>query len=196
MQLVAAFVEYLITGAISLIWLVPLLAVLQPHLPTALHQKFSPAEAFAGILLAGLYAVGLLLDFLAYKIMRQRRKGVRAAQNDLNTRYAEVLAGSQFPVYGDHALIWAYAPELAKTLEAYSTRDRIARGVVINLWIAAVVYPFVVPSLLARIGFSAGFLALSGAAYAAWFRFQTLSRELKKQAVMTIVSKAARSGDA
>jgi hypothetical protein len=93
-------------------------------------------------------------------------------------------------------LIWVYAPELAKTLEAYSTRDRILRGVVVNLWIAAVIYPFVTPSPLGRIGFSAGFLALSGAAYAAWFRFQSLSRELKKHAVMTIVSKAARGGAA
>jgi protein-S-isoprenylcysteine O-methyltransferase Ste14 len=196
MQLAAAFVEYLITGIISLVWLLPLLGVLQPHLPPAFHPDIRPPEAWAVILLAGLYVVGLLLDFVAYKIMRKIRKRIRLTQQKLNEQYDEVRTTSPLPVWSDHALIWTYAPELAKTLEAYSTRDRIARGVVLNFWIAAVVYPFFMPSWIGRIGYVVGFVALSGVAYAAWFRFQSLSRELKKRAVMTIVTKARHSGAA
>jgi hypothetical protein len=196
MQLAAAFVEYLITGTVALVWLLPVLAVIQPQLPAVFHQQVLPAESMAVILLAGTYVVGILLDSAAYRIMRQRRKVVAEKQGRLNKQYLEVLGAATFRVWDAHALTWMYAPELAKTLQAYSTRDRITRGIVLNLWIAAAVYLFVVPSWIGKIGFVAAFLTLSGGAYAAWSRYQRLSRKLKKNAVMTIVTKEMRNSPA
>ena len=122
-------------------------------------------KLWAVILLAGVYVVGLLLDFVAYKIMRKIRKLIRLEQQELNDEYDEVIKTSAVKVWGDDAFIW----------------------------IAAAVYPFFAPSWIGRVSYMAGFIALSWVAYLAWFRFQSLSRELRKRAVMTTVAKTSHT---
>jgi hypothetical protein len=187
MQFATSFIEYLVTGSLALLWLLPLCRGLRPEIADTLRTEVSFFTTWTAIAVAWVYVIGLLLDFVAYKLMRSRRKVIRRAQEDLNRRYKDALKARRVEAIDDHALIWFKAPELAKILEAYSTRDRIARGATINFAIAAVADPLAFWSYPSSPIIGVVFLVLATTAYFAWFRFQSLSRKLKKEAVITIL---------
>ena len=189
MQFVVSFIEYLITGSLALLWLVPLCHSLWPNIADILRTELSPFPIWATLLLALVYVIGLMLDFVAYKLMRKRRKEIRKRQNKLNARYDAALKSRGIDELDDNAFISYKAPELAKTLVTYSSRDRIARGAILNFVIASIVDALILWSYPTSLIVSAAFLALACIAYFAWFHFQSLSRELKKEAVITILER-------
>ncbi len=139
-------------------------------------------------MLALVYVIGLILDFVGYKLMHNKRKAIKKKQEKLNIFYDKALrlrGITKLP--SDTAFILYKAPELAKTYATYSSRDRIARGATLNFAIASIVNPLILWSFPASFIVGAAFLALACIAYFAWFRFQSLSRKLKKNSVITIM---------
>ena len=191
MQFAASFIEYLVTGSLALLWLVPLCHALRHNIVDIL-TKLSPFTIWTAILLALVYVVGLMLDFVAYTLMHGQRKAIRKELADLDGRYKAALKSRGIDHLAGNAFILYKAPELAKTLAAYSSRDRIARGATLNFAIAAIVDALILWSYPASLIVSAAFLALTCLAYFAWFRFQSQSWELKKEAVITILESGVR----
>jgi hypothetical protein len=84
-----------------------------------------------------LYVVGMIVDFIAYWLVRPLKPFVRGRAK---ARYASIYgqaapAGSSAARQAKLAL---HAPELAKEVAMRSSRDRIARGAVVNAIVALV----------------------------------------------------------
>jgi hypothetical protein len=125
MNLPGLLIEYLVNGAIALTWLYPSIAVYLADMPAPLL----PVVAVA------LYVVGMMIDVVAWGITRPLKHWLRRS---VHRKYApgrdpEAVSGTM-----RHAKIALHAPELARELETRSSRDRIARGLIVNAVLATV----------------------------------------------------------
>jgi hypothetical protein len=182
-QVAASFIEYLVTGFVSIIWLLPLL-----------QRTGIPLEVGAGasalLALPLLYALGMLIDYLSYRVLRPLKDRLNYR---FDRRYPE-LAPSISPFPSRTALIEALSPELGRELSMRSTRDRIARGCVVNsgfLFVVAATgwasesqgWEFV-PHGIAVAGIA---LILAIWSYLTWLEFEERTRYFKLSAVRTLV---------
>lgn len=130
MQLPGLLIEYLINGATSLIWLIPLLALFSTEI-----DKFELADGV--ILLPSCYLLGMVIDFLGSRLLRRYKQKIK---QDIRERIRQIT-GNDYEsneLYAE-AKLKLYSPELAQSLEMRSSRDRIARGSVINFSLATMV---------------------------------------------------------
>jgi hypothetical protein len=119
-QLTGLLIEYLATGSASLLWVL-LLIVVYASLPS---DKDHPAVI--ALLLPLTYVLGMISDFLGEWIVRNRKRTIK-----VNTRQGTAV--EKLESQEIHTRIVTYSPELAKELNARSSRDRIARGVLVNV---------------------------------------------------------------
>ena len=128
MSLPGLIIEYLITGSVALVWLYPILRDLKDRVGLqATDSSYLP------VLLLGLYVIGLFLDILAFYPLRPIKLVVRRFASKRYGFSAEKKPGTQVSRAVRFAL---YAPELAKEVEMRSSRDRVARGVLVNMIVA------------------------------------------------------------
>jgi hypothetical protein len=162
MQLAAALLEYVVTGVVASMWLVPLSPYL---LGTALPFD----EALALLYLPAAYVVGLLVDTTASFLL-----------TNLKSRHRSSSGGRS---YGRTVVILTRGPErLAHTLQLYTGRDRIARGLFLNACLAAAVWFWVSPEhLRSKVGWACVFVALW--AITVWRRLDRLTLEFTDRAV-------------
>jgi hypothetical protein len=130
MTLPGLLIEYLINGATALIWLGPIL----------LAHGIDPFEGSAILLLTiSLYVVGMVIDFLAYWLVKPLKDRVRARAwskyGDGGTLPAEKSVEREINFV-------LYAPEIAKEVSMRSSRDRVARGAIVNVLIALAFHIF------------------------------------------------------
>jgi hypothetical protein len=191
MQVAASFLEYLVTGALSLLWLLPLLLSLRGGSLDTLHLPD------AVILLPLLYALGMLMDGVGYAFTRP----IRRAVNRINAVVEKRQVGRRSPprtreklqggLRGKATTVYVlyHSPELARGLELRSTRDRIARGVVANLLLAVIVVfarswsPWLAVSYSSIGWFLVACLLI---ALIVWIRFKDLSGRFKYEAARRI----------
>src|SRR5438874_11195851 len=124
MQFAALFIEYFVSGATALLWLAPAFGV-------APRNAASMQQQIALLLLPMVYVVGHVVDAVSRLLVRpfQSRMPLKDYAED-----REWSAGTDTT-----ALIMYSSPELAKHLLALSSRDRIARGAVLNALLLSVV---------------------------------------------------------
>ena len=127
MALPGLLIEYLVCGAIALAWLWPLL---QASLP-----KIDPTLLPVALLL--LYVLGMAVDFLAFFLTLLPKRWIRSR---VARRYLGTALGNQKSGTLRQAKIALYAPELAKELATRSSRDRIARGSLLNAILATIFF--------------------------------------------------------
>lgn len=190
MQLTAHFVEYLIIGSLSLLWLVPLFPrqLLEPYLPLAEKSLIA--------LLPSFYCVGMAIDALGHMLTNWHRKHIRAAASHKYSRRYDAPPIEHATADVDLLLL---STELARAAEVRTTRARIARGAVTNALLAAVVWlPRIAPGLLAH-PWRLVLAFLSAAAtivllWAMWARWQRISFrfEIKAIAMAQRASSASR----
>jgi len=121
MALPGLLIEYLVSGAIALTWLLQL---------PALHDKlFGLPSAFLPVAFLLLYVVGMVVDFLAWNVTQYPKRWIRTL---VYRRYRGSDAIDRESGTLRQARIALYAPDLAKELAMRSSRDRIARGCVVN----------------------------------------------------------------
>ncbi len=132
MTIPGLFIEYLIVGALALIWIYPLL-------PEPWVSKLQPAHL--PLLALGLYVVGMVIDFFAWILTSYIKSGLRAWAEDGHKfaprELGKILqgAGGRFrrgSIMSRQIYLAIHAPEAAKEAAMRSSRDRIARGAIIN----------------------------------------------------------------
>lgn len=125
MSIPGLFVEYLVIGTIAMLWLWPLTSILAPLVPKD--------EIFTLLLVPVLYVIGMIIDYVGYLLFRPVRNRIR---DRIYIQYKGDLEQS-----GDlEARLFVHAPELAKLVTMYSSRDRVARGTTINGILAAITF--------------------------------------------------------
>jgi hypothetical protein len=137
MALPGLLIEYFVSGALAFAWLLPLL---QGNLPK-IDSSYSP------VFLILLYVVGMAVDFIAWWLTRLPKHWIRGW---VYRKYRGAAAAIDSGSGTQRAVkIGFYAPDLAKELAMRSSRDRIARGAIINSFFAAVfILPWWIGSLL------------------------------------------------
>lgn len=118
-------VEYLVSGVVAALWLLPLA---EPHVAVPISQNllfFAPVA----------YVVGMLLDFAAFLVFFLPKQWIRRAVDRRRGRRGPRESGSvrQIRIQLDR-------PELSEEVERRSSRDRIARCTVLNLALILVVH--------------------------------------------------------
>jgi hypothetical protein len=128
MALPGLLIEYLINGALALLWLYPLLKILR--LPE-INSSYLPIMAL------GIYVVGMIVDYIAWSITRPIKYRIR---HRIEQKYGiELQSGWGRSAHLRQAKIAIYAPEISKETAMRSSRDRIARGAIINTVLAIIV---------------------------------------------------------
>jgi len=134
MAIPGLLVEYLVIGSMALLWLLPVVGVgLNGEIPFGKAAALAPA----------MYVIGMFVDFVAYLLVSRfpaRKYSLKALarwyvkkkpdiQNIDNNLFKEGYGRSS------RGTIWLYlnAPDLIKELQARSSRDRIARGAIVNI---------------------------------------------------------------
>lgn len=159
MALPGLLIEYLVTGAIALLWLFPLITLGLWELPEANLSLLRDIKgsAFGLIVLAPLaYISGMAIDLFAYLLTSRTPDKSRSLKSHAR-RYAEAdfsssdLEDNPFSGRGESpqsrksraskGLIWLHihAPELVKQIEQRSSRDRVARGAMLNALLGSLV---------------------------------------------------------
>jgi len=165
MNLRGILVEYFITGSFALIWL----GYWYGKCPFLTHLNFPHGDVLLSIIVVSvIYVTGMLVDFIGKeftewveKLLRWRFPAITARQHAVNCSYADIAS---------------FNPELGKQIEMRSSRDRIARGAIINTLIITL-------SLVAEfrhepgrwIGSAGLGLGLTILFTRVWFRFQKLT---------------------
>jgi len=144
MQFAASFVEYLVTGCTALLWLIPLWLLSRPQDKVSLGNV--SLDKYVLLLLPALYVVGMLVDSISSLLLKwlkpvaRRNKTLGQALVDLQwMRLFRKGAPELVDDSSSHkntALILYHSPELAKVMLAHSSRDRIARGALLNSLLA------------------------------------------------------------
>jgi len=161
MALPGLLIEYLISGALALIWLIPLLKKL----------GVNPAEPATAMALAVLlYVIGMAVDFVAFWLVRPIKPFVRSRAF---SKHAPHGASESTSSIERQVRLSLYAPELAKEVVMRSSRDRIARGAVLNALIAFIL-EHVIRLYPATIGVAA-WIVLILLLIAMWYTFEYVS---------------------
>ncbi len=123
MQLPGLFIEYLVIGAITLIWVLPLLTI---------NTHLIPLKEYLLLLYIPMaYVIGMLIDFIGYLLLRPIRQRLR---RKVNEKYGvQIDSSAKF-----YAQLHTHSIELAKLVDMYSSRDRIARGTAITSLFATI----------------------------------------------------------
>ncbi len=116
MALPGLLIEYLISGALALVWLAPLLKTLGVG---AVQSGLLPLLAIA------LYVVGMSIDFLAYWLVKPLKRFLR--KKAWRKYGVDSIAQAEGSVERE-IIFYLYAPEIAKEVAMRSRRDRVARG--------------------------------------------------------------------
>jgi len=134
MTIPGLFIEYLIVGALALIWLYKLL-------PEQWVSKLLLQPAHLPLLALGLYVVGMVIDFVAWILTSYIKAGLRAWAEEGHTytpkELVKILKGGggkvkRGSITSRQIYLAIHAPEAAKEAAMRSSRDRIARGAIIN----------------------------------------------------------------
>jgi hypothetical protein len=130
MTIPGLFVEYLINGGVALLWIYPLL---KDYLLTDIPSSYLPLYAI------GLYVVGMVIDIVAWVITRPIKGWIReyTVRERIQKRHGYVPL-SIYSSSTRQIKIALYAPEVAKENTMRSSRDRIARGAIINSIMATI----------------------------------------------------------
>lgn len=165
-------IEYLIAGGLALPWLLPTLSSL----------GFTAEATLLPFMVVLLYAVGMLLDFVAYTALipgkRWLRRRIAARMGRPPVTVRAVTATRQVKLI-------LYAPELAKEVSMRSSRDRIARGMALNCLLAAIVWRRLVPWPIGA--------ALTLSCVAMWAFFERSSYSFELRAEEAVDAKVAAS---
>jgi len=132
MNIPALLIEYLITGGFACLWILPLVWEV---IPESVINK--PFIALFGI--PFLYVIGLMLDMISSFIANKAgwKKKIRESEQ---TVFTEIYGEVKNEIFATQIIRYK-SPELANEFEKRSSRDRIARGAVINFLLASIIIP-------------------------------------------------------
>jgi len=135
MNLPGLLIEYLINGSVALLWVGRLFLMINPEI-----IAFTSNEV---LLIPIIYVIGMFVDFIAWVVTKPFKQLIR---NKALSSVKEEMKGESFEKE-DYKSFWKEKleiekrfPELNKELGSRSSRDRIARGTMINLIPITILY--------------------------------------------------------
>ena len=169
MTIPGLLVEYLIVGILTVIWCHPIL----------LRAGLLPVSAtYVPMLVAGAYVAGMLIDFYAFVLLRPIKRLIRAR---VDRKYAVQSSPGHGRTPGRAVKLSLYSSELAREVGYRSSRDRIARGLLINSLIALAVRPDYLP-----LWFN---VLLAASSLGMWILFEYLSYSYELKAEEALAEK-------
>ncbi len=183
MQLPGLLVEYLIDGSVALLWILPVLSAFGFILPsdTSVLILFIP----------GLYVIGMTIDFLAHRMVlpwkEKLKKKVYNQKRDENKNI-------NFQAVPEKLI--AYSSDLSNEFGMRSSRDRVARGTILNLILSTSFYVI--------LNFESGLLnywivglGIAGIilSIAMWVRYQKLSYDFEAEAFRILEEKLSKANN-
>jgi hypothetical protein len=189
MNIPGLLIEYLIIGGVSCLWLLPLLLWLGVF-PTS---ESDVLKAIAPVIAVPfLYVMGLMIDIPTEKLIERRKDSIR---KKMRKEFYDKFKCSKSIIADkiDFATVEVMylSQDLGKESEMRSSRDRIARGTFLNLFIAAFVFPPLSESpLCSRHDIVVFFvlLGLSGVFYLIWERCETASYWYRLRAIYILIT--------
>lgn len=141
MALPGLLVEYLVVGSMALLWALPLAGLnLDGEIPVGSAAALAPA----------IYVLGMFIDFAAFILVSKiptRDYSLKALVRWWVHEKPDIEVSDKNPFAGkfgrsSRGLIWLsqYSPDLAREVRERSSRDRVARGVMVNIlliWLAS-----------------------------------------------------------
>jgi hypothetical protein len=171
MQFTATLVEYLVSGAVALIWLIPLANYsFGADLKDVLTELKDIKEVVVFLMLPFLYVMGMYIDTAATLLLHSFKKHVQKAKiaNKLQRPYKKTVE-----------VQWARCPEISQTMQSLVTRDRIARGVSLNSLIATIVFSVTKSDLGFQNYYAFSAYAITFISIKMWERYDRLTTEYK-----------------
>jgi len=193
MQFAVALIEYLITGIVASAWLI---VILQNYIPVPLEIISNHKEFFVIVYFPMVYILGIYVDAISSFLIR-RMKEIDESGNKRNKSYAwvrcgvvkcfNVIAGTpKKDSYDRSAEILSYSiPDAVRTMDAYVSRDRIARGMALNSFAGAVAAYVYAPYQL-KLPITVACLASLIISMLAYKRLRRLSSRFKRVALAKI----------
>jgi hypothetical protein len=181
MSLPGFLVEYLVNGSCALVWIWMIVLLAGSDAPAL--DKSSLA-----LLAPALYVLGMIIDFIAKlfeELFKVHKKGARTTFHD----FLRKKESDKYD-YSKTAIIAAYSTDLSNHVGMRSSRDRVARGSIVNallLTLCATLYvsqhpkPYFKWPLVLVAG-----LMLSGLCFLMWRHFEKLSSEFKNGAIVAL----------
>ena len=175
MQLTGFFVEYLIIGSTSLIWVLPLLQAAEIEVPEN--------KAIIALLAPALYVIGMVLDVIGHYVTKKHRRKIRDAAK---AKYMKRYGLTKAELATVDVELFTMSVDLAKAAIARTSRARVARGSLTNALFAAPILIVTQWNNLEVIGvviaISLGILAIGGL-WKIWARWQRLSYRFEIKAL-------------
>ncbi|CRM14558.1 MULTISPECIES: hypothetical protein [Pseudomonas] len=153
MQFAVALIEYLISGVVASAWLT---AILHHYYPLPLGKINDYKEVFIIIYLPITYILGIYIDTTSSYLIRRSGEIFSLLGEKLNIAesFRNKLASIYFAIAGtpkkdsyerSAAILARSVPDAVRTMEAYVSRDRIARGAALNAFAGALTAFFYAP---------------------------------------------------
>lgn len=173
MNLPGLLVEYLINGCIALLWVICLF-------PQYIIDNLYDSEKL--LLIPVAYVIGMFIDYIAWLLTRPLKKLIRnSALNSLKKAFKESNSSidiNQYAYFWEEKVeIEKNYPDLNKEIRSRSSRDRIARGTIINLIALSICYWH----LLSWI-----WIIFIGISFMMWIRFEHYNRCFEIRAAISI----------
>lgn len=160
------FIEYLVNGALALVWAYPVLNSMG-------LGKIDPS--YLPLFALGLYVLGMIIDFFAWILTRPIKRMVRRR---ISNQYGLPPDHEHGQSIAREVKFSIYAPELARAVMMRSSRDRIARGTFLNSILATL---FVLP-------LSIGIIVIVGSFFM-WIGFESVSHKFALKAEQALEQK-------
>ena len=189
MNIPGLLIEYLVIGGVSCLWLLPLLLWLGvfPTSGSDVLKAITPVIA-----IPFLYVMGLMIDIPAEKLIKARKDTIRKKTKDkFYTKVNDSRSIIDAKIAFSTVEVMHLSQDLGKESEMRSSRDRIARGTFLNLFIAAFVFPSLSESpLLSRhdIVVFCALLGLSGVFYLIWESCEKASYWYRLRAIYILIT--------
>ncbi|CRM41564.1 hypothetical protein J1G34_18625 [Pseudomonas sp. Wu6] len=153
MQFAVALIEYLISGVVASAWLT---VILDNHYPIPFHKINEYKEVFIVVYLPIAYILGIYVDTTSsylirrtgeiFRLFGKRLNVLKDLRQGLSSIYRAIAGTPKEDSYERSAAILARSvPDAVRTMEAYVSRDRIARGAALNAFAGSVTAFFYAP---------------------------------------------------
>ncbi len=136
MNLPGLLVEYLINGSIALVWLLKI---------DKLQLVFAEIQDNQILIIPIAYVLGMFIDFLAALLVHPFKKLIRRSSEktvgkEIKSKRPTLNINDYKTFWDEKVAIEKHFPDLNKEIMSRSSRDRIARGTMLNLIPISILY--------------------------------------------------------
>ncbi|EGI71569.1 hypothetical protein [Pseudoalteromonas distincta] len=189
MQYAAALIEYLVTGIISLIWIG---LYSSQYIDISAQNIKDYKEVIVICIFPIAYVFGIYVDVTSSYLLKRFNNFAKFIAKHISCpayliQVLNLIVGtSKSEPYKRSAEILSYSPsDTIKTMEAYVSRDRIARGMALNSFAIGCISIVTLAGNTRCIVISLS-VAISIISILAWFRLRRLSKAFKTQALIQL----------